>query len=575
VASRKDLPMTHRKSSAIRAACVTLACATALWSAPVAARTIALLIGIGQFDGIGLTSAADRKKLSLDGPPEDIAAMRRVVEKRMGVRSEDIRVLLDHQASRANIRAELAALVDRSQPGDTVLIYFSGHGTSQRDAIGSGLPLGTSAWFPADFDWSNNDNVGARLISGRLDIRPLALEPLDRGGRTVILISDSCFSGNIARGIGTSAGDVINRYVPFGDSSDVPEAMKAADFAPATYPYQRVLMLSASSDSEKAADLSRDRASMTIDGKPKGALTNALLRVFEGGAPADYDRDGKVSFAELKRAVLEDIAAKHLAQTPKLEPALDQDTAGITFSAVPGLAAISVSERASRLRVSLPGSGGTLATALRSSGEFEIVPANTEMVVAKGSLPDRYTLTNGTDDLIARDVSAETIVSRLRAAVWARQLVAGAGAKIALDATTEPTARGGNFVIGRDSLQFAVKAGPPVWYLVFDIDPAGRLVTLWPTSPDENKPTAAGVRQSFGRTKVTEPEGLDHVVVLAFPQVPAGMDAWFRMNADFGSAEPSAFVQWLARQGRGYAAITVDVRAIRGCEAGGATPCAR
>ncbi|MFK5098533.1 hypothetical protein, partial [Klebsiella pneumoniae] len=76
-------------------------------------------------------------------------------------------------------------------------------GTSQRDPdSATGLPQGTSAWIPADFDFGNLENVGARLVSGRLDIRPLALEPLDRGGRKVIIISDSCYSGNIARGIG-------------------------------------------------------------------------------------------------------------------------------------------------------------------------------------------------------------------------------------------------------------------------------------------------------------------------------------------------------------------------------------
>ena len=538
------------------------------------ARTIALLIGIGQFDGVGLATAAEKARLSLEGPPLDIAAMRAVVEGQIGVRPEDIHVLLDHEASRANIRAELAALVSRSQPGDTVLIYFSGHGTSQRDPDSrTGLPQGTSAWIPAEFDWGNMDNIGERLISGRLDIRPLALEPLDRGGRHVIIISDSCFSGNIARGIGTPEGAVINRYVPLGDSAEPPAGLKAGDFTPPVYPYRNVLMLSASSDTEKAADLAQSRASLTVDGKPKGALTNALLRVFEGLAPADYDHDGRVSFVELRRAVLEDLAAKHLAQSPQLLPSLDQDPGGIIFGPVPGAPALAVGEAADRLRVVIPDGAAMLGSALHGSGEISLVTGAAEMTVSRGAAPDRLTLTNGAGDLVARDVSGEAIVARLRAAAWARQRVAAGTAKIALAADTEPAAHGGTFVIGRDSLRFAVKADQPVWYLVLDIDPQGRIVTLWPTSSEENQPVPAGTIETFGQTAATDPEGLDQVVVLAFQTPPAGIDAWYALAAPFGSAEASGLVQWLAGAGLAYAAATIDVRTIRTCQTKEAAPC--
>jgi hypothetical protein len=216
-----------------------------------------------------------------------------------------------------------------------------------------------------------------------------------------------------------------------------------------------------------------------------------------------------------------------------------------------------------------------LAAALRSSGDFNLVTEGAAMAVSKGAAADRFTLTSGAGDPIARDVPAGTIVSRLRAEAWTRQLVAGAGAKVDLAADTKPTARGGTFVIGRDSVLFAVKAGQPVSYFVFDIDPSGRLITLWPTAADENRHFPAGEVQSFGKTRVTEPEGLDHVVVLAFPEAPAGLEKFFALNADFGSAEAIAAVQWLAAQRGAYAAAAIDVRAVRGCPTGGALPCAR
>lgn len=566
--------MRKFRSTVSRLAAAALVAAGTGWSAPVAAKTVALLIGIGQFDNVGVTTPELRQRLSLQGPPLDVAEMRRVVEQQMGANPADVHVLLDHQASRANIRSELGALVARSAPGDTVLIFFSGHGTSQRDPdSATGLPQGTSAWIPADFDFGNLENVGARLVSGRLDIRPLALEPLDRGGRKVIIISDSCYSGNIARGIGTPGDGVVNKYVPLGDAEPLPSTLKAADFTPAPYPYRNVVMLSASRDTEKAADLSGPRAQQTVDGKPKGALTNALLGVFEGKVPADFNHDGKVSFDELQRAVREDLAAKTLPQSPQLLPALDQDPAGLIFTVVPGLAARPVAETVDRLGVALPGDAATLASALRGTGEFALGAAGAEMVVTRGRGPDRFTLTNGASDVIIRDAPVSAIVTRLRAAVWARQLVRRAAAPIALAADTEPTARGGTFTIGRDKLQFAVKADKPVWYLVFDIDASGRVITLWPTSAQENQLTPAGVVQTFGRTNVTEPEGLDHVVVLALPHPPQGIEAFGLLSAEVGTTEAAEFARWLGTLGRDYAAATIDVRAVRACGTEGAAPC--
>ena len=128
-------------------------------------------------------------------------------------------------------------------------------------------------------------------------------------------------------------------------------------------------------------------------------------------------------------------------------------------------------------------------------------------------------------------------------------------------------------MIGRDSLQFAVKADQPVWYLVLDIDPQGRIVTLWPTSSEENQPVPAGTIETFGQTAATDPEGLDQVVVLAFQTPPAGIDAWYALAAPFGSAEASGLVQWLAGAGLAYAAATIDVRTIRTCQTKEAAPC--
>lgn len=512
------------------------------------ARTIALLVGIANYDDPAITR--------LQGPARDVAAVAQVVERAMGAAPTDIHVLTDHQASVAAIRAELKSLPERSAPGDTVVIFLSGHGTSARDPNSTtDLPMGTSAFIPADFQLSQTDHVAERLLTGRYDLLPLALKPLDQGGRHVIVISDSCYSGNIVRGVHSGT----TKYIPIGDSGVAP-VVKGADLTPATYPYSHVVMLSASADTEPAHDLDDMAATPTIDGQPKGALTNSLLRVFAGLKPADYDHDGKVSFIELQRAVGEDLAALHQQQSPQLLPSLDQDAAGLTYAGVPGLAAKAVSAPTSRMRVALPPDDGTLADAIAQTGEFTIDAHDADMTVVPG-----YGLRNRAGDMIMADQTLAVTLARLRAGVWAREVVGRASASIALAADTQPAAQGGNFVIGRDRLRMVLKADRAVHYVVVDVDPFGTLSLLWPTADAEDRGFAGGQVQVLPDTPIEacDPAGLDHVLVLAFADSPAGIGAWYALKARFGSADANGFVGWLAGQGQAYAAATVDVRTLR------------
>lgn len=521
------------------------------------ARTIALLVGISRYDDTGISG--------LQGPTRDVAAVAQVIEHAMAAAPGDVHVLTDHQASVAAIRAELRGLFDRSAPGDTVVIFLSGHGTSARDPNSTtDLPMGTSAFVPADFALAQTDHVAERLLTGRYDLLPLALKPLDAGGRNVIVISDSCYSGNIVRGVHSGT----TKYIPIGDSSGPPLVAKAADLAPATYPYSHVIMLSASADTEPAHDLDDMAATPTIDGKPKGALTNALLRVYAGLKPADYNHDGKVSFIELQRAVREDLAVLHQPQSPQLLPSLDQDVAGLTYAGVPGLVAKAVAANGPKLSLGLPPGDNALAGAIGETGEFAIDAHDPDMTVLPG-----YGLRNRSGDVIISDQPLAVLVARLRAGVWARDVVDRGASSIALAADTQPSARGGNFVIGRDHLRMVLKADRAVHYLVVDVDPFGTLTTLWPNADAENRAFDGGQVQVIPDTPIDacDPAGLDYVVVMAFAELPPGLSAWYSLKARFGTAQASGFVAWLAGLKQAPAATTIDVRTLRA--AGGGKPC--
>src|SRR5262245_54612867 len=86
-----------------------LACASTAIAAPAtpSPKQLALLVGIARYEG-----------RPLEGPANDVTALRDVLVRRWGYRPSDIRVLLDGDATRSRILGELAALQARSSPGD-------------------------------------------------------------------------------------------------------------------------------------------------------------------------------------------------------------------------------------------------------------------------------------------------------------------------------------------------------------------------------------------------------------------------------------------------------------------------
>jgi hypothetical protein len=532
----------------------TAALAATLCAPTASAKVIALLVGIAHY----------APPYALQGPTYDVAAMKAVITTKMGAAPQDIHVLLNEQATQAGILAELKTLKDRSAPGDTVVIYFSGHGTSSRDSDNASLhmPMGTSALIPVDAT-EHTHLTAADLITGRLHLLPLALKPLDEGGRNVLLISDSCFSGNIVRAVGAMG---TSKYMPIGGADAGPASLEDAGVELAAYPYRHVVMISASADTEKALDLVDQSRNATIDGLPKGALTDALLRAFAGKIPTDFNGDGQVSFAELQRAVREDLGRRGIAQSPQILPSLAQDKEGITFTPVPGLGATASPSTSGRITVSVPAGGGTITNGLGQGGEFTVTPGAGEFQILRGQGGNRFSLRNRAGDMILEEESIDVVFDRLRAGAWASRAIAGASARVDLSADTQPAAKGGTFMIGRDHLRMALKASAAVSYLVVNVDSHGRLVTLWPTTPSEDIAMPTGRVQTIPDTPIiaSDPAGLDHVLVLAFPAPPPGMAQWYNLNAPFGSATANQFTQWLAALKAPYAATTFDVRTVAG-----------
>ena len=88
-----------------------------------------------------------------------------------------------------------------------------------------------------------------------------------------------------------------------------------------TYPYRNIFYISAASENEVAKDIRRNNLNVypTIDGKPHGVLTDALLRVLAGQTPVDADHDGQWSQIELFKSVKAEVR-RRFEQTPQMLP---------------------------------------------------------------------------------------------------------------------------------------------------------------------------------------------------------------------------------------------------------------
>jgi Caspase domain len=181
---------------------ILAAFAAAPWLPGVSgARNVALLVAVGQFRDPEL------KEHELLGTAADIDSMQQTLTQRWGFAAGDVVALRNQDATHERILAEISSLEKRSAPGDTVLIYFSGHGTSANDADSSfDLPYATGAWIPYDIDMNTPASAQGTLIIGRRDLVP-RLKKLDQGGRLVVVISDSCYSGQVVRSFGQRQRD--------------------------------------------------------------------------------------------------------------------------------------------------------------------------------------------------------------------------------------------------------------------------------------------------------------------------------------------------------------------------------
>lgn len=193
-------------------------------------------------------------------------------------------LLLDAQATRQNIMAALEDLVVSAVEGDVVVFTYSGHGTQYLDVGGDEGDVYDEALYVYDGRILDDE---LRVIINKIDPRA-----------TLLVISDSCFSGSVTRLIPENTKP---RFMPADGISDYRAVRQRLLLPEAGMPE---ILISGFSDSEYSYDAE-------IDGRYNGAMSAMAIRVIRQNPGLTYNE----FFSRLRQT----LPSAAYPQSPQLE----------------------------------------------------------------------------------------------------------------------------------------------------------------------------------------------------------------------------------------------------------------
>ncbi|BBL25093.1 caspase family protein [Comamonas terrigena] len=235
----------------------------------------AFIVGIGDYDNLsdlGLAPVYDA---------DDVEKLL-VSPKHCGYPTANVRILRNREASRSAIIAGLQELAAQSQPNDTVVVYFSGHG-AQRTA---GPDVGTYLC-PPEFDSTRPRETG---------IEAEELSDLLQGikAERLLVLIDACRSGAVAR-IKAEEGEDLLKWEFGGQRLDKLAVGNGR------------VIISASEAHQNSMILGRYRNSL---------FTHFVLKGLQGGV--DDRSDGLIHVLDLFHYVAQQVTTERGDQNPVL-----------------------------------------------------------------------------------------------------------------------------------------------------------------------------------------------------------------------------------------------------------------
>ncbi len=190
------------------------AATTAAWLIPGAgtadAARHALLVGIAEYQ---------HPDSNLRYPEQDAAAFGQYLIEQHGFEAGEMRILLSREATAAAMKREFSALVARAQPGDSVVFYFSSHGSQVADRDGDEIDGLDEVLCPHDFNIQNPDTH----FTDDFLREQLALLKT----RRCLLVMDCCHAGTGTRTGGSPAKEGI-KMIPSPYHPGPPQAVRGS-----------------------------------------------------------------------------------------------------------------------------------------------------------------------------------------------------------------------------------------------------------------------------------------------------------------------------------------------------------
>jgi metacaspase-1 len=251
----------------------------------------ALCIGIGDYPVRGR---------DLKGAVPDAKAWATLLRERFGFDKRDITLLLDAQATRAQILAALDALLSDARSGDVRVFTIACHGTYLADQDDDEADEYDEALCPWDYrkELIRDDELRERLASVRTGVR-------------VVFIVDSCHSGTVTRLLRTQSPPARRpRFMPpnlLGRAviTDMRTRAKPRHTARAKAGAMKELLLSACRSDQYAFD---DKVGRTH----RGMMSYHAIRLIE-------QADGDITYSALAKALRRALADAGYDQEPQLE----------------------------------------------------------------------------------------------------------------------------------------------------------------------------------------------------------------------------------------------------------------
>lgn len=196
----------------------------------------------------------------------------------------DVSLMLDSQATRMNVKAALQGLINATNAGDIAVFTYSGHGTQVVEASSDeGDPYDEAICL---YDGNVIDDELRAILQG---LHPQA---------TLVVISDSCFSGSVTR---IAAEPAVPRFIPPAIPTSGRTARRSFLIPEASMPE---ILITGCSDSEFSYDAE-------FNGRPNGAMSALALQVIRQNPHATYRE-----FHTALRALL---PSQEFPQSPQLE----------------------------------------------------------------------------------------------------------------------------------------------------------------------------------------------------------------------------------------------------------------